>query len=119
MVTQEGNATLNDWGCASQDLKAAVPFRGTFRYASDAVLLAAIESSTRKPMAMDDLHSLLRSALAMLFPEMGRKLVNLKQGEFSAAMEFWRAWRKNHTAYDVFFEAADHLDYIKVGELIG
>mmetsp|Transcript_13631 Transcript_13631/g.20755 ORF Transcript_13631/g.20755 Transcript_13631/m.20755 type:complete len:95 (+) Transcript_13631:813-1097(+) len=66
MLDRHGVAGLIDWGCAAFTKNAVVAagISGTFRYASDEVLEAAINESMRTPKPKDDLRSLVRVILA-------------------------------------------------------
>lgn len=112
MRDETGNVYLIDWGCAHMldGSSAAPPFEGTFRFASDAVLSAALSGEYRMPEATDDLESLVRSVLAVNSPDLLRRLVEMKDGDFAAAKQFWREKRRNHH-FDDLCRAAQRLDY--------
>jgi hypothetical protein len=112
-----GKAVLNDWGCGVGPNAGAVPFEGTFRYASVEVLAEAIQQADRVPKAQDDLHALLRSVLAIAF-DLRATLAKLGHGDFLAASKFWVDWRSEHPVYEAFFSAADKLDYAVLRGLI-
>jgi len=112
MVDETGLVYLIDWGCAYLLDKSspAPPFEGTFRFASDAALSAAISGINRVPEAKDDLESLVRSVLALNSPDMLRRLGEIKDGEFGVAKQFWDT-KKQHRHFDDLCGAAQRLDY--------
>ena len=110
MMGKEG-VILNDWGCSAMTSKGAAQFSGTFRYARDEVLDAAIDMKRRIPLPQDDLHSLVRSVLALNDPEIRKELSSIEIGDYSAAIQFWKSWRAKNNLYDHFFQAAETCDY--------
>jgi tRNA A-37 threonylcarbamoyl transferase component Bud32 len=117
MLNEVGDAVLNDWGCATTT-STKQPFAGTFRYACDSVLQAAIDKSFRVPTAADDLHALVRTVLAIVHPYIRRKLASVYAGKFSDAKHIWQEVRANHENWEVFFLAADQCDYEALSGLI-
>ena len=101
---------LNDWGCAAA-IGTPVSFAGTFRYASNEVLDAAGTNAPRAPQAKDDLHSLVRTVLAMTDVEIREKLSSIDDRDYGAVSSFWDDWRKRYPIYEPFFVAAENLDY--------
>lgn len=112
MCDETGNVYLIDWGCAHllDESPPAPPFEGTFRFASDAVLSAALSGENRVPEATDDLESLVRSVLAINSPDLLRRLVEMKDGDFAAAKQLWRE-KKQHRHFDDLCLAAQRLNY--------
>jgi hypothetical protein len=108
---------VNDWGCAS-DTKTAVRFSGTFRYASDKVLEAASNGSSRVAQPQDDLHSLVRTFLALHYPHVRISLAQLRDGDFAAAQEFWTTFRSDHPDFEWMFEAAESCEYERLKALV-
>mmetsp|Transcript_12094 Transcript_12094/g.33483 ORF Transcript_12094/g.33483 Transcript_12094/m.33483 type:complete len:411 (-) Transcript_12094:293-1525(-) len=92
MLDRHGVARLIDWGCAACTRTAVVAgaITGTFRYASDEVLEAAINGSTRTPQPKDDLESLVRVVLAITTVAIVEELADLAQGDFQGARAFWQ-----------------------------
>ena len=80
MEESSGRAVLIDWGCSAV-VGHEVPFLGTFRYASEEVLNAAMDKGMRAPLPKDDLHSLARTVLALNDPELRRNLSNIRSGD--------------------------------------
>ena len=112
MVDEKGFVYLIDWGCACLlDGSSQAPvFEGTFRFASDTALSAAISGINRAPEAKDDLESLVRSVLAINSPDVLRSLSEIKEGEFRMAKDFWDT-KKQHRHFDDLCGAAQRLDY--------
>ena len=124
MQGADGKAVLNDWGCScvgeekmGDFVFALVPFQGTFRYASDAVLKAAGAGHERKPAPKDDLHSVVRTVIALNSQEVRNQLSALEQGAFGSAHDFWVDWRHRFPAHNAFFDAAESLDYEMVAQV--
>jgi hypothetical protein len=112
MINAQNEAVLIDWGFASATASSAPrPFAGTFRYASNQVLEAAISSRSRVPQPQDDLGSLVRTVIAVSTPSLRRRLAILGDGEFQGALDIWNSWRTTKTLCEPFFEAADKCDY--------
>ena len=110
MKSAKGEAVLNDWGCSSET-GTTVSFAGTFRYASDEVLDSAIRGEKRAPQPKDDLHSLVRTVLAMNDVELRREVSNIDDGEYGAAKALWMDWRNKNPVFQSFFGAAENLQY--------
>ena len=111
MQDRSGNPMLIDWGCAVQDDQGEKGFAGTFRYASQEVLEAALSETRRRPMPKDDLHSLLRSTLSMRNPDtIQGPLASLEQGDFAGALEFWTNYISSHPIYAGLFQAAENYE---------
>lgn len=120
MVNSNGEARLIDWGAAymANGGSGSTEFIGTFRYASDAVLEAAINSSPRKPQPEDDLGSLVRAVLAINTVTIRQELAQLKQEDFRKARTFWQEKRQANASYECFFQAAAERDYAKLEEIV-
>ena len=120
MVDINGIARLIDWGCAAfvSDGVATPGITGTFRYASDEVLEAAISSSARTPAPKDDLESLVRAVLAINTVTIREDLAGLAQTDFVGARDYWRAKRKANVTYEQYFEAASRCDYETVKKVV-
>lgn len=121
MVDSSGTAQLIDWGAAymaSSDVAVAQGLIGTFRYASDEVLEAAIEGTAREPKAADDLESLVRTVLAINTATIRMELAQLVQGDFAAARDFWRSKRAGNHYHEVYFKAASVCDYDALNGLV-
>ena len=101
MVDGNGLIYLIDWGCACllDGSSPTPPFEGTFQFASDAALSAAIAGINRAPEAKDDLESLVQSMLAMNLPGMLARLGEIKDGEIGTAKQFCGA-KKQHCHFD-------------------
>ena len=113
-MDSSGVARLIDWGAAymaNAHMALAQGLIGTFRYASDAVLEAAIQGSAREPTPADDLESLVRAVFAVNTVTIGNELAKLDQGDFVEAREFWRGKRAGNDFYGVFVDAAGRCDY--------
>jgi hypothetical protein len=119
MVDQDGQPILNDWGFATLDCKQAVSLEGTFRFASEEVLQAAIQGVSRVPCSKDDLHSLLRSVLSILHPSIGCKLAEFGGADFGAVSLFWKTWQAEHQVFEPMFVAAEKLEYSALLQLAG
>ena len=88
-----------------------VSFAGTFRYASIEVLDSAIRGERRAPQPKDDLHSLVRTFLALNDVELRRELSHIDNGDYGAAKALWTDWLDKNSFFQVFFEAAENLQY--------
>ena len=119
MMDSLGEARIVDWGCAvfvTND--TATPWiTGTFRYASEEVLEAAIAGSARIPQPKDDLESLVRATLAINTVTIREELANLNQGDFRGARDYWKKRKAANVMYDPFFQAAARCDYETVKRL--
>ena len=120
MIDSRGVARAIDWGCAAFTAKgvAAPGITGTFRYASDEVLEAAINGSARTPEPRDDLESLVRTVLAVNTVTIREELADLAQGDLQGARDYWQELRVANSTYDEYFEAAARCDYEAVKKLV-
>lgn len=113
MQDSEGRIFLVDWGFAHRKMPTAtIPeFRGTFRYASEEVLVSAISGVPREPQPKDDLASLVRVMLSMSSPSLQDKLAEIQANDLRAAQSFWADKRKGNQGYEWVFELANSCDY--------
>ena len=120
MLDRNGVARLIDWGCAAFTTNAVseAGITGTFRYASDEVLEAAIHGIARKPHPKDDLESLVRVVLAINSVVIVEELAELEQGDFQRARALWQKKRSANQFYEGFFVAAAQCDYETVKGLV-
>jgi RIO-like serine/threonine protein kinase len=109
MQDMQGHVRLIDWGFASSKGDTNVPFQGTFRYASQEVLLAAISETARGPQPKDDLHSALRIILSSLQPSISNDLAKIE--DLQGVLDYWTDKRKKNRKYEWAFVAADECNY--------
>lgn len=124
MQDGQGKAYLIDWGFATIHTFDASPpaFEGTFRYASEEVLNAAIDGRPYRPLPKDDLESFVKTVVAVNSGgfRLWRKLSMIPNGDFSGARDTWE-WEKTHTFTDSFFlmlTAAATQDYNVLKKLV-
>ena len=113
MLDDTGIAYVVDWGCSCllDEMQEGAPkFEGTFRFAGDDVLAAAIEQTDRFPEAKDDLESLLRCVLAVNSPGLMQQIVAIPDSGFAEAKRFWES-RKSSFHFKELCAAASRLDY--------
>ena len=124
MQDGQGKAYLLDWGFAViHNLDATPPeFEGTFRYASEAVLNAAIAGRPHRPLPKDDLESFVKTVAAVNSGghRLWRKLSAIEQGNFLGARDTWEN-EKRQTFNESFlsmFTAAAAADYNTLKKLV-
>mmetsp|Transcript_18551 Transcript_18551/g.50704 ORF Transcript_18551/g.50704 Transcript_18551/m.50704 type:complete len:119 (+) Transcript_18551:782-1138(+) len=117
MKTAGGKVILNDWGCSAKEGKQ-VSFAGTFRYASEEVLTSVIQGTDRLPQPKDDLHSLVRTVIALNDVDVRKKLSDVADGNYHDAICFWEKWQQHNPFYaGTFFKAAETEDYETLKQL--
>lgn len=124
MQDGQGKAYLIDWGFATiHNFDASPPaFEGTFRYASEEVLNAAIDGRPHRPLPKDDLESFVKTVVAVNSGgfRLWRKLSMITHGDLSGARDTWE-WEKTHTFTESFFlmlTAAAAQDYNALKKLV-
>lgn len=112
MEAPNGEIRLIDWGFAYVHGTTAIPaFEGTFRFASDEVLEAAIIGRPRVPKPEDDLESLVRVVFAMTDWNLWHTLAEIGNGDFAGAKQLWGRFQKENPRQTGMFSAAANLDY--------
>ena len=117
MKTAGGKVVLNDWGCAANE-GTEVPFAGTFRYASEEVLSSVINGKDRSPKPKDDLHSLVRTVVALNDVDLRKKLSDIPDRNYDQATRFWKEWQQQYPLFaKPLFAAAEEGDYDTLKQL--
>jgi len=111
MVGKDDSVHVVDWGFAYKVGSETPPFQGTFRFAGDEVLDAAILGQLREPHPRDDLESFVRVSFAMCDAPLWHVLNEIKDGDFEGAKAVWMRFREQNPRTSDMFEAAANLDY--------
>eukprot|EP00980_Cylindrotheca_fusiformis_P015098 scaffold4160_cov86-Cylindrotheca_fusiformis.AAC.6 len=93
-------------------------FEGTFRFASDEVLDAAIDGEQRIPKPEDDLESFLRVAFAMTDRLLWRTLAGAEDGGFAVVKQLWQKFKDKNPRQADMFKTAACLDYDALKEIV-
>ena len=102
-----------DWGFAHVlgATTTAPAFQGTFRFACDDVLDAAIIGVPRVPKPEDDLESFVRVVFAMANRTLWNTLSGINDGDFAEAKHLWGRFKEENPRQADMFNAAANLDY--------
>lgn len=111
METADGEIRIIDWGFAHHLDAIALRFEGTFRFACDEVLDAAINGAQRIPEPKDDLESFLRVVFAMTDRLLWKILAGVNDGGFAVAKQLWQQFKDENPRQADMFNAAARLDY--------
>ena len=118
MQDANGNLYLIDWGFAllSQDAddNEIHPFAGTFRYGIEAAVSAALQERLYHYSSRDDLESFVKTVMAVNSGghRISLGISTIRQGDFAAALEFWRDIRQSLPPhFNNMFDAAQNNDY--------
>jgi len=80
-------------------------FEGTFRFASDEALDAAITKAQRTPKPEDDLEPFLRVVFAMADRLLWSTLAGVKDGDFAVVKQLWQNFKEENTRHVHMFNA--------------
>jgi hypothetical protein len=120
----QGKAYLIDWGFAVIHNSGASPpvFEGTFRYASEEVLNAAIDGKPHHPLPKDDLESFVKTVVAVNSGghRLLTKLSAIEQGNFLDARNTWVNEKRDifNESFLSMFTAAAAVDYNTLKKLV-
>lgn len=118
METADGEIRIIDWGFAHRLDTTAPHFEGTFRFACDEVLDAAINGAQRIPKPEDDLESFLRVVFAMTDRLLWRTLAGVNDGGFAVVKQLWQKFKDENPRQADMFNAAASLDYEALKEIV-
>ena len=120
MEDTDGTLRIIDWGFAYVLNSDAAPpeLQGTFRYASDSVLEAAMLQKARYPEPQDDLESVVRVVAAMGNLNVRHELARIEDGDFCSAKAAWARHQQQMPRLAELSAFAADLSYDKVAQIL-